>query len=54
MSGHEDTKSFMGLSYVDTDVFLLFSYESVNTLESIRPNWVPEIARYLSKWCLFV
>ena len=49
-SANEDAKSFRVQSYVGTDVFLLlFSYEDVNTLESIRSKWVPEISQSVGK-----
>ena len=49
-AGQEDLENIRVLSYTNTDVFLLlFSYEDANTLESIRSQWVPEIAEYIKK-----
>ena len=47
---NEDARIFRVQSYVGTDVFLLlFSYEDVNSLESIRSKWVPEISQRVGK-----
>ena len=49
-AGQEEMENIRTMSYTNTDVFLLlFSYEDVNSLESIRSKWVPEISESVGK-----
>ena len=50
MSGQEDLDNLRILSYRNADIFLLFfSYDSVESLNSIRSKWVPEITSCFGK-----
>lgn len=46
-SGQEDYKKLRPLSYVCTDIFLLFFLDdSVDSLDNIRSVWAPEVLEY--------
>ena len=49
-AGQEEYKKLRPLSYPQTDVFLVFfSYESMESLENIRSQWVPEIKEHVKR-----
>ena len=50
MSGQEEMDNLRILSYCNADIFLLFfSYDSLESLNSIRSKWVPEITSCFGK-----